>query len=127
MMLDGNDHPGLDLDEIYAFAIEVGKGAGKILLEVFQARCRGSINGKIAHTEKENAVDLVTQTDEGKIISLRTSAIKPKRCCFNLSRIILLIHVWRDSYPWVPKILQTLEDPASKHGTLPPKHLQEDN
>lgn len=65
-MLEKKQLEDLDLDEIYVFAIELGKGAGKILLDVFQARCAGSIDGQIAHIEKENAVDLVTQTDEGK-------------------------------------------------------------
>lgn len=53
-----------ELDEIYAFAIELGKQAGKMLMEAANRRMAGgNENTEGAHVEKDNAVDLVTQTD----------------------------------------------------------------
>ena len=54
----------LDLDEIYEFALRLGKEAGSILLTVAEKRSGGG-EQQSHHLEKENAVDLVTQTDEG--------------------------------------------------------------
>jgi myo-inositol-1(or 4)-monophosphatase len=54
-----------DLDSIYAFAVQLGKDAGKILLERAKERFQGDDQKVQAHAEKANAVDLVTQTDEG--------------------------------------------------------------
>jgi myo-inositol-1(or 4)-monophosphatase len=54
-----------ELNEIYAFAIQLGKDAGKILLERAQERFQGDDQKLQTHVEKANAVDLVTQTDEG--------------------------------------------------------------
>ena len=57
-----------ELDEIYAFAVELGKQAGKMLTDAAQLRISGG-NGsqkEKAHVQKENAVDLVTETDESK-------------------------------------------------------------
>ncbi|KAI7534885.1 hypothetical protein KC331_g12318, partial [Hortaea werneckii] len=53
----------VDLDEVYSFALDLGKTAGKILDDGWRARCSGggSSNKTI---EKESAVDIVTQTDE---------------------------------------------------------------
>lgn len=55
-----------ELDEIYAFAVQLGKDAGKMLLEAAMARCSAGRPEEKEHVEKMNAVDLVTQTDEGK-------------------------------------------------------------
>jgi myo-inositol-1(or 4)-monophosphatase len=55
-----------ELDGIYAFAVQLGKDAGKILLERAQERFQGDDQKVQTHVEKANAVDLVTQTDEGK-------------------------------------------------------------
>jgi len=55
-----------ELDDIYAFAINLGKSAGKILLDAAKLRYGDDRPEERAHIEKENAVDLVTQTDEGK-------------------------------------------------------------
>lgn len=49
--------PQDQLDEIYTFAIDLARKAGDLLLERIEERN--------AYTEKDNAVDLVTQTDEG--------------------------------------------------------------
>lgn len=56
-----------ELDEIYAFAVDLGKKAGKMLMDAAQLRMAGSSRGEKEkeHVQKENAVDLVTETDEG--------------------------------------------------------------
>jgi myo-inositol-1(or 4)-monophosphatase len=52
------------LDEVYAFAVELGKQAGQMLMDVVNARIAGgNASPNDAHVEKENAVDIVTQTD----------------------------------------------------------------
>lgn len=60
------------LGEIYAFAVQLGKDAGKLLMK--GAECRivptdGQSNEQ-EHVEKDSSVDIVTQTDEGKLPSL---------------------------------------------------------
>lgn len=53
-----------ELDEIYAFAVQLGKDAGKMLMDAARLRMA---SGGAAHesVEKENAVDIVTKTDTG--------------------------------------------------------------
>jgi myo-inositol-1(or 4)-monophosphatase len=56
---------GRKLDDIYTFAIGLGKSAGKILLE--------AAHGDDAVRDEqhvENTVDLVTKTDEGTLVQL---------------------------------------------------------
>lgn len=55
-----------DLDEIYVFAVELGKRAGQMLKDAAQLRMDGSGRTKAQdeHVQKMNAVDLVTETDE---------------------------------------------------------------
>lgn len=64
-----------ELDEIYSFAIQLAKEAGQKLLDAVDARLgRASTGtgtttgggGVVGHVEKESAVDLVTETDEGE-------------------------------------------------------------
>jgi hypothetical protein len=55
-----------ELDEIYAFAVQLGKDAGKLLLEAAQSRFNGNGQGAQEFEEKDSAVDIVTKTDEGK-------------------------------------------------------------
>lgn len=55
-----------ELDEIYAFAVDLGRKAGKMLMERVDQRISGANGSSYAFEEKENAVDIVTQTDEGK-------------------------------------------------------------
>jgi myo-inositol-1(or 4)-monophosphatase len=57
-----------ELDEIHAFAVQLAKDAGQMLLDAVEAR--SGKNGKAAHLEKESAVDLVTQTDEGECMNV---------------------------------------------------------
>ena len=61
----------LDLDEIYEFAVRIGKEAGAMLQRAAEARFGDSRESK--HIEKENAVDLVTQTDIGKFCCVQRS------------------------------------------------------
>jgi myo-inositol-1(or 4)-monophosphatase len=60
-----------ELDDIYAFAVELGKEAGKMLMEAARVRMgdAGSHEQR-EHVQKENAVDLVTETDESKVAIL---------------------------------------------------------
>ncbi|KAF1833238.1 inositol monophosphatase [Decorospora gaudefroyi] len=54
-----------ELDDIYTFAVDLGKQAGKMLMEAAQLRISGSCPApERDHVQKENAVDLVTETDE---------------------------------------------------------------
>jgi len=58
--------PSHELQEIYAFAIELGKEAGRMLMAAAQMRMGDAATGlRQEHVQKENAVDLVTETDEG--------------------------------------------------------------
>ena len=52
-----------ELDSIFAFAVQLGKDAGHMLLEAAEARYGGSSQDQV---EKESAVDIVTKTDEGR-------------------------------------------------------------
>ena len=53
------------LEDIYQFAVELGKSAGKILLEGIERRRVDVDNDAHEAVEKLNAVDIVTQTDNG--------------------------------------------------------------
>lgn len=53
-----------ELGEIYAFAIQLGKDAGNMLMDAARLRMSGS-EGVQKFEEKENAVDIVTKTDTG--------------------------------------------------------------
>lgn len=53
-----------ELDEIYAFAVDLGRKAGDLLMSRVEQRMDGG-DSQIFE-EKENAVDIVTQTDEGR-------------------------------------------------------------
>ncbi|OKP12670.1 Protein qutG [Penicillium subrubescens] len=61
-----------ELDEIYAFAIDLGRKAGDMLMERVEQRISGS-NGPQTFEEKENAVDIVTQTDEDVEVFIRNA------------------------------------------------------
>ena len=61
-----------DLQSIYHFAIQLGKDAGQLLLQSVKLRIAGPGNAQGRtqdFVEKANAVDLVTQTDEGELVS----------------------------------------------------------
>lgn len=57
-----------ELDGIYAFAVNLGKRAGQMLMDAAQIRIDGgnATEEQKEHMQKENAVDLVTETDESK-------------------------------------------------------------
>ncbi|KAK7537636.1 inositol monophosphatase [Phyllosticta citricarpa] len=65
-----------ELDEIYAFAVQLGKDAGKMLLEAAMSRCSAGRPEEKEHVEKMNAVDLVTQTDEDVEAFIKKSIVK---------------------------------------------------
>lgn len=54
-----------ELDEIYAFAVDLGRKAGKLLMERVDQRISDANGHSNSFEEKENSVDIVTQTDEG--------------------------------------------------------------
>ncbi|KAF2019748.1 inositol monophosphatase [Aaosphaeria arxii CBS 175.79] len=55
-----------ELDDIYAFAVNLGKEAGSMLLDAAKLRIgdNRATQEQKEHVQKENAVDLVTETDE---------------------------------------------------------------
>lgn len=55
-----------ELDEIYSFAVDLGRKAGDLLMERVEQRISGTEGNSQRFEEKDNAVDIVTQTDEGK-------------------------------------------------------------
>lgn len=55
----------VDLDAVYAFAVQLGRDAGAMLMKAAQARFDGAGGGGGRFEEKESAVDIVTKTDEG--------------------------------------------------------------
>ncbi|KAL1849559.1 hypothetical protein Plec18170_007467 [Paecilomyces lecythidis] len=60
-----------ELDEIYEFAVDLGKRAGQLLLDGVEKRIAGSLAQE--SIEKENAVDIVTKTDEDVETFIRNS------------------------------------------------------
>lgn len=59
-------HQDLDLDDIYKFALQLGKDAGQMLMDAVQRRIQGNgATTSVSYVEKENSVDLVTKTDNG--------------------------------------------------------------
>jgi myo-inositol-1(or 4)-monophosphatase len=55
------------MQEMYLFALDLGRRAGKILMQGMEKRISGTGEPEQAHVEKMNAVDIVTQTDLGMI------------------------------------------------------------
>jgi len=56
---------GEGLDEIYAFAVQLGKDAGSMLMDAATSRFGDAGQSEQFAEEKESAVDIVTKTDEG--------------------------------------------------------------
>lgn len=54
----------LNLDELYAFALQVGKDAGQLLQDAQARRISGEQG--LVQEEKASSVDIVTKTDEGE-------------------------------------------------------------
>lgn len=61
-----------ELGEIYEFAIQLGKDAGRILMDGAQCRFGSSsgANKEQKSVEKDSSVDIVTQTDTGECQTL---------------------------------------------------------
>jgi len=53
--------------EIYGFAVQLAKDAGRMLMDGVEARCGNDNTAGVqqAQVEKDSSVDIVTQTDEG--------------------------------------------------------------
>lgn len=67
-----------ELDEVYQFAIQLGKDAGDMLMNAARSRMQGKSSdsgGQVAYVEKENSVDLVTKTDNEVEEFIRTSIL----------------------------------------------------
>ena len=56
-----------ELDELHAFALQLGKDAGAMLQQAANERIAGRVRTK--SVEKASAVDIVTETDEGTCLS----------------------------------------------------------
>ena len=59
-----------DIKDVYKFAIQLAKDAGQILLKGLDERRTAGLTSDVhveeeAQVEKANAVDIVTQTDNG--------------------------------------------------------------
>ncbi|KAI3340115.1 inositol monophosphatase [Ustulina deusta] len=53
-----------ELGEIYDFAVQLGKDAGRLLMDFARARWGDQGSGEQLFSEKDNAVDIVTKADE---------------------------------------------------------------
>lgn len=60
------------LSEVYSFAVQLGKDAGDMLMTAARRRFenQGGPSTKVAYVEKDNAVDIVTSTDNGSWFSI---------------------------------------------------------
>lgn len=58
------------LQEIYLFALDLGRRAGQILLDGIEKRTGGEQEKQEEQVEKMNAVDIVTQTDLGEFLTI---------------------------------------------------------
>lgn len=77
------------LDEIYAFAVALGRRAGDLLLERIDKQIASDGETAYTYTEKDNAVDIVTQTDEGNPIDTSTPSTKERK------KVAKLRYTWR--------------------------------
>lgn len=66
------------LQEIYLFALDLGRRSGKILQDGIDLRTRGGNEQEMV--EKVNAVDIVTQTDLGKLRKVLITITQLLRC-----------------------------------------------
>ncbi|KAI0440800.1 inositol monophosphatase [Xylaria telfairii] len=72
-----NDTALLPLDEIYEFAIQLGKDAGQLLMDFAKARWEHTGSGEEQlFSEKDNAVDIVTKADEDVEAFIKSSIEK---------------------------------------------------
>lgn len=64
-----------ELDEIYAFAVQLGKDAGALLMSFARARWSGTGTPDNAISEKDSSVDIVTKADKGKYLRITTDQV----------------------------------------------------
>ncbi|KAG5770490.1 hypothetical protein H9Q72_002655 [Fusarium xylarioides] len=66
-----------ELNDIYAFAVQLGKDAGDMLMAAAQRRIDGSgqSSSAVSYVEKENSVDIVTKTDNDVENFIRTTVL----------------------------------------------------
>ncbi|RBQ74798.1 hypothetical protein FVER53263_05967 [Fusarium verticillioides] len=66
-----------ELNDIYAFAVQLGKDAGDMLMAAAQRRIDGSgqSSSTVSYVEKENSVDIVTKTDNDVENFIRTTVL----------------------------------------------------
>lgn len=56
------------LEEVYSFAVQLGKDAGDMLMLAARRRFdgQGETSASVSYVEKDNSVDIVTATDNGE-------------------------------------------------------------
>ena len=99
-----------ELEQIYRFAIDLGKSAGKILLDGIEKRRVDADDAAHEAVEKLNAVDIVTQTDNGTSTWRNVHQIK-RLILFRRGRISSLCYSEPISEPlirWRRDILERL-------------------
>lgn len=74
------------LNEVYAFAVQLGKDAGEMLMTAARKRfeSHAGASTSVSYVEKDSSVDIVTKTDNGKL-RRRKSPVNP----------IKLLQMWR--------------------------------
>ncbi|KAI0170047.1 inositol monophosphatase [Pestalotiopsis sp. NC0098] len=65
-----------ELDEIYAFAVQLGKDAGALLMSFARARWSGTGTPDNAISEKDSSVDIVTKADKDVEAFIKTAIEK---------------------------------------------------
>ncbi|KAH8196465.1 hypothetical protein TruAng_009363 [Truncatella angustata] len=62
-----------ELDDIYTFAVQLGKDAGDLLMKYARAQWSGGASAEYALTEKDSSVDIVTKADEDVEAFIKTA------------------------------------------------------
>lgn len=65
-----------ELGKIYAFALQLGKEAGNMLMAAARSTFSGEAQERQTYTEKDSAVDIVTKTDEGELLNEQPASLK---------------------------------------------------
>lgn len=65
------------LKEIYDFAVQLAKDAGRMLMDGVEVRCGNESTAGVQQEqiEKDSSVDIVTQTDEGLNFTSSSSSL----------------------------------------------------
>jgi hypothetical protein len=74
-----------ELDDIYTFAIQLGKDAGAMLQTAANARIAGK--ARLKSVEKASAVDIVTETDESELNHECCAVPQQLLSCSQMSRL----------------------------------------